>query len=894
MTEEKKEKGTFDDSAFEALEKDFQETLAELMGDRSLEKFRVEYEKLHKALKKSHDSEKRLMQKCRELNAEIVANSAKVATALKLSQEDQATIASLKKEIEKAWKMVDAAHEKETRARETIQSLKQEISNLSKLVEQGAGLTMGQEHSVNELLKIKEDLTKERDDLLQEISRLREQMNDASNLQNKLEQDRADAEEKIQELTQDIQVRSNEAQRESRKKDKLERELKQSKADLDAKTSENRTMQTQIEKYKLEITKLEQQLKEQRVLNERAIKDADVLNARYTKLQTDFEGQLVAADQMAQENQSRTAELKQKEDEVNGLRSETQRLGKMRETIQRKLRQVEDQKADTERQRETLRAQITGLERELEAAKKQAETDKKGIEDLVRERDILNKNLLKAAGATQKQLHLVKLHEQSKKNLEQEIQNYKEEAQKQRKIIYQLEKERDRYINEASDLTQKTGLFGASTTARLECNKLIRFSSTWRMSKVREMQIFDFKKKIAEAETKLKQQQNLYEAVRSDRNLYSKNLIESQDEITENKRKLKIMTHQIDQLKEEIQAKESALLKEVLEHQRVDKEKETLKAELQKMKQQAAESKAYIDAQEAEERKLLKIIAEADAERMRQKKELDQVISERDILGTQLVRRNDELALLYEKIKIQQSVLNKGEVQYNQRLEDIRVLKLEIRKLRREKNILQKSVANVDDLRREVYHIQRELLRERTRCKALEEELENPMNIHRWRKLEGSDPSTYEMLQKIHTLQKRLIQKTEEVVEKELLIQEKEKLYLELKHILARQPGPEVAEQLQIYQQTLKEKTKQMKAMASELNMYESQVSEYKYEIERIARELQEVKKKYFMQKKKEQQTREKERALAQVGGPTIMPQRTDQPRFTGGGFNLKAAKTAA
>lgn len=36
------------------------------------------------------------------------------------------------------------------------------------------------------------------------------------------------------------------------------------------------------------------------------------------------------------------------------------------------------------------------------------------------------------------------------------------------------------------------------------------------------------------------------------------------------------------------------------------------------------------------------------------------MISERDILGTQLVRRNDELALLYEKIKIQQSTLNKG------------------------------------------------------------------------------------------------------------------------------------------------------------------------------------------------------------------------------------------
>ena len=36
------------------------------------------------------------------------------------------------------------------------------------------------------------------------------------------------------------------------------------------------------------------------------------------------------------------------------------------------------------------------------------------------------------------------------------------------------------------------------------------------------------------------------------------------------------------------------------------------------------------------------------------------VMGERDILGTQLIRRNDELALLYEKIKIQKSTLTKG------------------------------------------------------------------------------------------------------------------------------------------------------------------------------------------------------------------------------------------
>lgn len=43
------------------------------------------------------------------------------------------------------------------------------------------------------------------------------------------------------------------------------------------------------------------------------------------------------------------------------------------------------------------------------------------------------------------------------------------------------------------------------------------------------------------------------------------------------------------------------------------------------MKKQALETKHFIENQEAEERKLLKIIAEADAERLRQKKEYERV-----------------------------------------------------------------------------------------------------------------------------------------------------------------------------------------------------------------------------------------------------------------------------
>ena len=114
------------------------------------------------------------------------------------------------------------------------------------------------------------------------------------------------------------------------------------------------------------------------------------------------------------------------------------------------------------------------------------------------------------------------------------------------------------------------------------------------------MTMVDLQKKIAEGDARLKQQQSLYEAVRSDRNLYSKNLIESQDEIAEMKRKFKIMNHQIEQLKEEIGNKDQAFVKEHIERTKAEKEKEAQKNELMRVKRQVFTSEAAMKNFEAE------------------------------------------------------------------------------------------------------------------------------------------------------------------------------------------------------------------------------------------------------------------------------------------------------
>ena len=66
--------------------------------------------------------------------------------------------------------------------------------------------------------------------------------------------------------------------------------------------------------------------------------------------------------------------------------------------------------------------------------KKEISNLKKQNEDLLRERDLINKSYIKSLKTIQKQTNLVKLGDQTKKNLEFEIIKCQEEAAKMRKV----------------------------------------------------------------------------------------------------------------------------------------------------------------------------------------------------------------------------------------------------------------------------------------------------------------------------------------------------------------------------------------------------------------------------------------------------------------------------
>jgi chromosome segregation ATPase len=579
------------------------------------------------------------------------------------------------------------------------------------------------------------------------------------------------------------------------------------------------------------IVETEAQLRDSKKEMERYLKDYEKLFQETQRLTEQLESLMYSNETTENENEVRRRDVSAREKNVNVLKSESSQLNRAKDVVLKKLAAVEQQRETWEQEREDLRARIAQLSTlEIRAAWREGEAYKKQLEDLGREREILSRKLGSSEKTAQLIFDLTKVNQNAKKNLQNEVNGYTATVKLQREQIESLVQDRERHEQEANAASRK-------------------YYVALEQLKLQEVQISDLQRKIIDGGARLKQQQNLYEAVRSDRNLYSKNLIQSQEEIAEMKRRFKIMNHQIEQLKEEITVKDHSLVKEHFNHHNVDKERESLKNELTKIRKQIVSSEQIISNQRAEIQKLSQIIREADEERQRQHKEHEAIVGERNILSSQLIRRNEELAAVYEKMKINWSSLQRGETRFAECAAEVQFLVERIQEMRRERDDSALQMTSIHELRYTLHALESDLLQERNKIKALNEELERPLNVHRWRMLESSDPQRFEMIKKIQGLQKRIIQKTEDVFEKEARIQEKERLYVELKNILGRQPGPEVAEQLALYHTSLREKNVQMKAMTAELDMYKQQVAEFRSDIDELARDLDTIKEEWLQKR---------------------------------------------
>lgn len=573
------------------------------------------------------------------------------------------------------------------------------------------------------------------------------------------------------------------------------------------------------------------------------------------------------------------AELKLKSEECGREKAAAMKMSLALDAAGREKERLRRQLDEEKRISDDLRTEVETFEKLADQEAIRAKATERVVARLDREKLSAEKRVVIEAGkveSTKEALDkkIVEVHD-----TEVENKRLMAEAGKMRGVIAVLERDRERIRGQVEEGEK-------------------RLREVMDEVRTREIMLDEAEAKAVDLSTKLKQGQAAYEHLKTEKLAISKELAQAMDDVAELKRKNKVQGNQIEQLKGEVHAKDKALVAEEFEHQSVEKRLEQRSHEVEQLKRLLDEANLNITKQDNEIGDLNATIRRLDAEALAQKRAYDQVVTERDILGTQLIRRNDELALLYEKLSIQASRLSKGETQYTERVQDIRLLRLKIKDLQRELTLARASASTAGVLKKEVEELQKELMKTQLKLNRLSDKYETPMNVHHWRRLEGTDPSTFELIQKVQTLQKRLIAKTEEVVERDMVLSEKERMYAELKAMLARQPGPEIAEALTHYQHLLSERTRQLKALASEMQLYQTELAENKYEVERLTKQLLDAKKAYFDLRNKEKLGSTSTSRGGSVDGDfaarAAEAQRTQAlasgPRFVGGGFAVSTA----
>lgn len=739
---------------------------------------------------------------------------------------------------------IDNANSKKEGLIDREQSNRQEITLYhSYATELKEALSVGADWS-HEQIEQRTALEKERDFI---ASKLENKSNQLSSLRSDIErtyQYVEQVEKEIQEIDNKIDVldkKRNDLKREAAKLASNKEVTEKQIFDLRAKfVDKENELGDKMKLHKAEekaMKNLDSSIVKSKHQMEIYISEYEKLYRTLHELSSELEKQKILNNKFDDEIKEKQKGIEEVEQEIKHIKKDIAAKNELREVAAEKVSEVDKQKTEAENKVEQLTKSISSIrDSDMGMVNKEIENLEKQSSQLRQELDILRKKHIGSEKTTKAVSDLIILNKNGKINLGLEIRILEEEIEHHKHSIRLLLAEKEKYEHDAEVANQQ-------------------YYTCLEELKLQEMQIHELNKKITSDQMKLKQKQSLYESVRSDRNLFSKQLLDAQDEIQTLKRKFRSMNQQIDQMKEDISSKDHAIVKEHFLHHSVDKERELLKNELTKIRKQVQASEGIIENQRVEILKLQRIIDEADQERQRQRNELSSVISERNLLTNQLMKRNEELNEMYEKIKTQRGDLKVGERNYLKYCEQLLELQVKIRDLVAVHNDTIVGISNYDELKFKNVQLEKEILKEETKSRALMDELEVPMNVHRWRILESSDPKRFDKILQIQSLQKQLVSMSDKVIQNDLLIQEKEKVYIELKNVIARHPGPEVEEQILVYQQTLKDKNKQLAAMNQELDMYIEQVRRFKDEIAEYDGKLLKLNKQWIKSMKKARDT---------------------------------------
>ena len=722
------------------------------------------YEKFGQAVRK----EQSLKESCKQLNKELISNMIKIQGNIKYREGSVLEFKTLQQNTQNYFKNIKTIKQKKEELHEKTAEIDAKINELGShfaeninQVEQEAQKSLELNNQKKEKLQQEtlalqtqyQKLLEAHQGELREIMQEEKKQKSLTQQNKELKEQIKENQDKIQVFEQQRLKVQEEIEAQNENKEKENKKFQNMKKTLKLKQNEIKQIQEQTKLIIQRKEKLkDQNYKESHEIatRQKEIKHIKMLNNNYLEQIARMEEDLTDRQTQLEELEKRQAKELKRQEVMNkmlkNIKIDFRKALKSQELLQDKLKRKRQQVADLQ---DMYQNRQTVLQEEQ------------------RRKDELGKIL-------QRKKNSVFNFKNEILSLERSIKKYENKISGTKSIIAGLQKRID-------DIIAQQDAYSTQNS-----NAHARFFAASEDLKVKNYVILNLQNKNKNLLKKLKQQKSLYIAVRNDRNVYSKSLLDVKEEIGGLNKNYIALSHQIKQIKEEIKFKANEIAKALKNHDFIIHENQESKSKKNILQKQIAKIEKHIHFYQKEVTDLKILITEANVEKKKKLNAQEGIISERDLLSIQLLKRQEELVKVIMNLKSIQNDIDTDDSYFQEKKDQLQQCQIDLDEVTQQNLKLKEELKNYHPLKMEVLTMQKEILKLQTRISALKNQLSIPINIHRWRKIEATNPEKYNKILKIQEIQKRIIEKNEEVKAQEEEISKKEKELFEYKNIIAR------------------------------------------------------------------------------------------------------------
>jgi chromosome segregation ATPase len=814
-------KTDFDEVDIKQLEDEFNAVVEDLKQDTGLSKFKREYEFLFQALQASNERVNSHIVQFQKLKEGMLIDTYGVETALHQTENDETLKKKLVAQIDQIKKMIESLKERDEKNQGRIELHKSNIAQINQTIKNWQILNNGDEEIIDRQNAVER--------LKSEIEFIRGKI-DA--LQNQQTESRIRLSETIasrqaaQTTVTDQKVKLGNWQKKLEEQDKTRTSEIKDIENLKKEREQLNSDKTHVQEKQKQLKEVIEKLQAAKLETMKKIKHSEKENARLYKSEVEMAKRfddLIELNRLIQKDLSDyEAETLKLEKEVRRYEEQIEKVDGNITTNETKLKALQG-KIETEKYKQvSLRNQTEDLERICEEIRGQIEDDTKRSEELVRETNLLRDFLNKVDTSNQDKTEEIKRAEKENELCYSRFNTLKKQ---QSVVMTELKSMKDENVKLLKDISiMRTRQGSLEEEIRMKGEMVSKYNTN-----------------LAHLTVKLKQQQALYENVKRDKLLYSKQLAETQNEIVELRRKYKTLIQNISTLKEEIERKEEDLTKEYFKTKDLEKNCEAQVKTNELLATYLKKKDAFFEELFEKISDLKRTIDIFKTQKEKINEQLEIVISERDLLSTEVIKRHKELRTLNEKLTIIDHLFRKSEKQFGVKATLSVSLKKTARELLVEIKGIKLEVEKIPELFIDYQLLEKEYLNEKLKCNFLIQELQCPINVHKWRKLESTDNKAFEMLSKIYVLTKSLLGKNEVAAMKRRETEDLEKGIDKVKVALDRKPTVMEVEMCEKMKLSIVERASQLEELEGKVAESKNKFFESEFHVKQLDEELKSV-----------------------------------------------------